>query len=353
MEFPVISYFGGAFAELEGKSIWIPTLNSTAVLLIIQGADGVIVPPLGNNDGLKSVIQGLPPSLRAKVRIIDSKQSILKRVTNFIEPISQSVEKEKEMSPEQTLARCSIPFLYQLALAAKYGAGMTDGWIDQLTHLVHESDFNKFKGAEARYRTAQLVSLITSYRPFLSSRTGLRGNAADPGIRGRFSDILETSEYADVVSTSGHLGLVRQPTVALRRLRRAVVNITSSPKFRSVAEASMAISALAQVQLPAEPLVRMAGDFEVGNKFSPPIIDTSRFLVDIYKSTLNAYNPRCRPPKGGMVEMHVHQPAVCGAMELDITKERKAYDPTDHQRRLLSCHLTAQEAALRFLKTNK
>ena len=328
----------------------IPILFATALVLATQNSNRIIIPEFEHKDEIRSTAETLPTSLRPRVKLVDSNSTILKRVSRFVEPMRNSIEGEEEASPESVFVRSSVSFLYQLSLGTKYGAGATTSWIDEMTHNLHRINFEKFKGAEGRYRLAQLTQLVLAYRPTITPHTGAKGNVADPGIRGIIEEMLDTAEYGEVVDRSGRLGLIRNPRIALRQLRHSLFRLVSRPSLRPIAKSVDSVSSLARVPLPVEAMVDLAKVFAEGEKFSPPMLDLSQSMQDIYNSTLAEYNPKCRPPKGALFQIHVHQPAICGNIWADDHTPRKKYDVNEHYMALANCHLTAMKSAFSFLK---
>lgn len=100
MDFPIISYFEEAQAKLFGKSINIPMLYSTALILITQGANEILVPGFKHQQKIAATIKALPQSFRRRIRIIDTNSSILDKVLRFVTPIRDSLKGEEENSWE-------------------------------------------------------------------------------------------------------------------------------------------------------------------------------------------------------------------------------------------------------------
>lgn len=352
VNFPVILYFEEAQARLGNRLLDIPTLHSTALILITQGAGQIYVPAFEHNDRIKETIESLPPLLRTRVRPIDSSGRLLRRVLGFVEPLRDQIREMDEMSPEAVFVRASISFLYQIGLGAKYGAGVTGAWVQHLTHDLHRIQFDAFKG-EARARMAVLANLIVSYKPFVSTRVGLTGYRGDPEIRGKLFEILDSTEFADVVEKSGYLGLVRRPIVALRRLRRSVAAVVTRRDFRAVAKAAEAIAGLTGMTIPAEPLISIANEFDKGRQFSPPVFDLTPFRQDIYNATLTEFDRKCKPRPGTLYQIHIHQPGICGNISASDHSRQEPYDSRNHHQALLSCHTTAKAAVESFLRPSR
>ena len=350
MDLPIIVYFEEAQARLNDKPVEIPTLHATAIILVTQGASKIYVPAFEHKDQIVEAIERLPPLLKGRISLVDSRASLLRRVFSFVEPLRNQVERLDEMSGESVFVRELIPFLYQVALGVKYAAGTTDGYIDDITHDLHSIKPGVFKG-EARARLALLANLITSYRPFVSAHAGVRGYAGNPGIRGKFLDVIETAEFNDVVEKSGYLGLIRRPRVALEKLRRSVTSLVSRPGFRSAAKAAEAISTLAGHPMPADPILSIAEKSNKGRAFSPPMLDLYPFRHDIYAATLAEFDKACKPPPGSLYQIHVHQPGICGNMWADSHTRVEEYDAGKHYKALWNCHLTAKETITELIKT--
>lgn len=352
VEFPIVLYFEEAQARLRDKPIDIPTLHSTALLLVTQGANMVLVPAFEHKDQIKQTADSLPPSLRHRIKLVDERATLLRKVRRFVEPLLGQISEMDEMSTESIFVRQVIPFLYQLTVAAKYNAGTTDGWIHDITHHLHNIKFDVFKG-EARARLAILAHLVTSYRPFVTAHANVRGYESDPGMREKLFAILESTEFYDVVEKSGYLGLVRRPRVALERLRRSVVSLVSKPSVRAVARAADTVSTLAAQPILAEPLLDLAGRAQARGGFSPPMLDLSSFRREIYYASLAEHNTACRPPPGALFQIHVHQPGICGNIWADSHAKLPKYDVKKHHEWHMNCHLTAKNAVTRLLGTGR
>jgi|GEM_PF-6254504 len=339
----VILNFEEAQGRVHGHPVEIPTLQSTARVLLTLGADRILVPAFEHKTRISETIGGLPPTLRGRVKAIDSSASVLKRVESFVRPLRRQVVDKDDMCPESVLVRQTVPFLYQLSLGAKYSASPTGSWVDDLTHSLHTANLGAFQG-EARDRMALLANVVLAYSPYISNHLDTIGYAADSGVHGKVLEMLDSAEFQDVVSATGYLGLATKPVVALRRIHSAVSRVVARPAFKKSAKATEAISTLAGHPLPVSTAIAAIGGGQADRHFSPPLVELDPFRQSIFDETMSSTGTDWAPNPGSRFQIHVHQPAICGNIWADSHSPRPKVNAEARFKALVSCHRTALEA---------
>lgn len=229
----------------------------------------------------------------------------------------------------------------------KVGASVADDQIEHLTHTLHNIDLSRFKG-EALVRLGLLGSLVVNYQPFLSTRPTIRGFAGKSGLGKRLDEMLTDAEYDRVVAEMGLVGLARHPAVAFRKVRKEVLALVQSPRFKNVATAADAVASAGGLGAATRPLLSVADASEKGRDFSPPNLDLSPFTRSLYDFALHQHDPRCGPPPGAHFQIQVHMPSMCGNMWGPHGHGRGRYNAREHHEALAKCNVTARDALSRL-----
>lgn len=212
-----------------------------------------------------------------------------------------------------------------MSLACKYQATSIDGDLLELQEFVPRIDKGRFQG-EAKYRLAQLISLVARYEPYYIEKLGIYRHFSEPGMSQAIQHILDSAEFADVVSAYGRLGYLRKPRTALRRLKSAIRTLVKNREFRLVVRGVKDVSSLASKGLPAEILEDLVKTAESDDSFSPSFGTLSPFYQSIYEATLYEKDPLCRPPPGMALSIQPYKFGVCGHIWL-YEGENFTFDP--------------------------
>src|SRR5712672_3459976 len=114
MSFPVILEHEDACGVVGGKDVKTPAIAATALILAARGADEILVPCPSDYE-LERTEQGvelLPLERHPCVRIIDKGGEVLRRIRDYLQPLTVSASEWPETAFVQYLEN----FLYQSAL---------------------------------------------------------------------------------------------------------------------------------------------------------------------------------------------------------------------------------------------
>lgn len=289
---PVIWEYVEGSGALGGEEIHAPLLHSVGLLLTTQGADEILVPAPDENlrERVSQVREHLPRSLRRRVRLIDGDSSTLRRIDQFLEPISEQADEW----PETAFASTARTFLYHLALGSNHNATAVDGDIVPLHEFLTCLSADSFEG-EARYRVSQIAKLGTAYEPIQPTNVALQSHIGPRGSGPRFRDLLESAEFADVVDARGRLGYLTNPRIGLRRLKRAIRELVSREDFSDVIAASESIASVAAGEIPAQTIRAISEIIDQDAPFYPPFTSTWPQIYDAYRVALKSVDPSAEP----------------------------------------------------------
>ena len=230
------------------------------------------------------------------MRIIDRDGEVLKRVRAYLAPLKRQAKKW----PEDAFVNFAEGFLYQLALATQYRAGVADDSVAAVRGFVPILDPAEFK-EEARFRLAELLRVICSYEPAAPEHLSWTSEIARSNHSKQEWAIFESAEFHKIVAASGRIGLVRHPKVLLRQMRRLFAEVIRHPASKSllrvgqtaadVAGAPKAIDAIGELLL--------AATAAPGNgDYWPPFISLGPAQVAVYQAALKMSNQNASPPPG-------------------------------------------------------
>lgn len=298
--FPLLYEPSVALGVVSGKGVAAPTLAVAGALLVARGADQLIVPAPTEEDRewIEEGLIGIPRSRLNLVKVVDRHGDTLQQVRAYLGPL----ERQATKWPEDAFVSLSERFLYQLALATRYRAGIADDSVADIRGLVPMIDPGVFSG-EARYRLSELFALLCSYEPAAPELLGWSSEVARVGASPDVWRILDLAEFRSVVAASGRIGLLLRPKVALRRMRRLLGDLVSHPRAKSLLRLGSTAVDVAGAPRAAEALgkfLEKATDAaSPTEEYWPPFLplDTQGKL-GLYRATLRAADSRAKPVPG-------------------------------------------------------
>jgi len=296
--FPLVLEHELALGVVGDRGIEVPTLAIAGSLLVARGADQLIVPAPSEeeqshvDDGLAQ----LPSERRSLVRIVDRDAKTLARVRAYLAPLREQARKW----PEDAFIGFSEAFLYQLAIASTYRAGIADNSVSVVRGFVPIIDPGIFSG-EARFRLAELVALICSYEPSAPEHLAWTTELARPGTTRKVWEIFESTEYQAVVAASGHIGLVRHPKVLMRRIRKLLGAVVSQPAAKALLRIGSTSADLAGAPRAGTALtgfLEATAEVRPGKEYWPPFIPLGPARMGVYQAALLQHDAQATPPPG-------------------------------------------------------
>lgn len=301
-----------ANARLNNRDISIPTLGAAAFILTTQGADQIYIPVQGMfTEMVRDATSKLAPSLRRRIKPIDTNGKVSRRVQEFVRPIKSSASND---SQERSFCAWTENMLYHMALASEYRATSIDGDLSNVQEIISAIKLENFKG-EAKHRLAQVLHLVSGYEPFYIDKLGIIRHISEPGVGTEIQHILGTAEFADVASAQGKLGYLRNPRIGLRRVSSTIHTLVKRREFRSLVAATRCISSLAKIALPLDIVDELIAESD--DNFSPVFGTLSPFYQTIYQTSLFEYDPKCIPPPEVILDIQPFKLGVCGHLWRD------------------------------------
>ncbi len=345
---PAVVPYSDAVGRIGDKHLKASTLNATAVLLTALGADSLLVPVPGEKEKERMAValEAIPPPRRRLIRQVDSNGRILQRISDFLTPLHEQARKW----PETAFVSFSVRTLYGMAIGCKYRAMAVNAQLPVMLDFIDRINPRVFK-AEAVHRLAEICFLATSYDPALLSNAEVISEVSRADVRRQFWRIIESSEFGAVTAISGKLGYLRNPRVALRRLKLAVQKLVSRDDFKAVVGAASMASELAQLPLPLSRIDSLVEVLDKGRQFSPPLLDIpSPVGYDIYRASLAEFDPKAVAPKGSILV--VEYPLAGSASHSWLNEGEKSKFKYNARRQLASLRSSskkAREASLRMV----
>lgn len=321
-KFPVLLQHTYALGIDSGEQIRASILSASTVVLVCRGADKILVPAPDkvSVSEVATAVESLPAERRALVQVIDKRGSTLKRVRSYLEPLANSASKW----PEDAFISFSEAFLYRMALATKYKAGIAASDVQTLREFVPIIDVNTFKG-EARFRLAELVQLIAAYEPVKTPIGVFTGPSLDHASDNRIREILESSEFRSLLTTSGLLGLAANPHIPLSRLWKQFREIVGQEKVKAVLGLASSAGELGGVGGVAKPVSKLVTAMGVrgAKEFAPPFVPLGSAQMGIYKVALSERFPNAQPPPGTIYATETSIGGKRGHAWLNVGDEEK------------------------------
>ena len=295
-QFPVVLQHGEATGVLDGTRVRASILGAAAAVAVARGANQVIVPApsVEERQRISVGMASIPEERRSLVRIVDTSADTWMSVLEYVRPLAQQAKKW----PETAFVSFAVDFLYQLALATKYRAGILDDAVETVRGFVPILDPTVFS-REARFRLSEILWLICRYDPAAPEHfafTDLAQGSAYPSIK----EVLDSAEYRRVVAASGRIGLVKHPLTALRRLGGRLRDVLRKPSASALLRLGHAPAEVAggKAAGTAIEFLRSVAEVSPDSSYWPPFLGLGSAELGIYRIALRECYPGANPPPG-------------------------------------------------------
>jgi hypothetical protein len=223
-------------------------------------------------------LDGLHPTLRSRVILIDTDGKVGKQLAAILEPVGSEFEFRFSESLTEIHATPKTPIvvrevlgellfnLYDFLLGAEHRL-QVDVDLPKLQHAVATLRENA-RSPEARANLAVLQAAFVNYRPVRIASLALQSAATDQQIE-RFKRFVEDTTYQRVSRDAGLLGVPEDGDRAVVLIERGVKKLVSMPLFKPIsAIGSKLISKASALELDAADLVQAL----LPKRYLPPII---------------------------------------------------------------------------------
>ncbi len=323
MGFPIVFEHMDACGVWGGKQVKVPAITAAAAVLVSRGADQLLVPTPSayEEDRVAEGIERLPKQRRQLVKTVDKKGHVLQRVRSYLEPLAAQAKKW----PENAFVAFAEDFLYQLALATDFRAGIVGHALQTVHEFVPILDLQSFRG-EAKFRLAETISLICSYEPNLSDHGAYRFDLVPrPESSAQIWDLIESAEFGTVVAIGGRLGYLKHPAITFRRLRNAARTFFRRPETARMFTLATSVAELAGAKSITEKAKGIAALVtESGSApFCPPFIDLGPAQIGVYRLALAAAHVQATPPRGAILVFEHSRRGKLSLSWLNVGEELK------------------------------
>jgi hypothetical protein len=297
MGFPVIFEHVDACGVLRGEKVRVPAIAAAAVILVCRGADRILVPTPSSyeEERTEEGIERLPKERRSLVRIVDKRGEVLQRVRSYLEPLVAQAKKW----PEDAFVGFAESFLYQVALGTDFTAGIVSHAVETVRGFIPMLD-PQFCRGKARFRLAEIVSLICSYEPDLTDHGAYRLDLVPKTETApQIWKLIESAEFGAIVAAPGRIGYLKRPMVALRRLRKATRDFIGRPetaKLLRLATTTADFAGAKTVVESSKGIVELLGTSD-SRPFCPPFMDLGPAQMGLYRVALADAFPGAVPPE--------------------------------------------------------
>lgn len=349
MGFPIVFEHVDACGVQRGKDVKTSVLAATAAILVSRGADEILIPVPSSYEVERAGegIDRLPRERRNSVKLIDKNGNVLRRVRSYLEPLSAQSRKW----PETVFAAFAEGFLYQVALATDYKAGILGNAVQAVRGFVPIIDPQSFRG-EAKFRLAEIVSLICSYEPNLSDHGAYRIDLIPtPDSAVQIWELIENAEFSTLVALAGRIGYLKHPKVAFRRLRSAAKQFFVKPETAKMFAAATSLAELAGAKSLTDKVKGISSLFSTSDRlaFCPPFIDLGAAEIGIYRFALASAYPNATAPDGAIVVFEHSRHGKISHSWLNVGEELKLQQEENDVERSRIQLLEARSALKRFV----
>jgi hypothetical protein len=295
---PILVENAFAIGTLAGRPVRGSIIKAAAAVLFCRGADELIVPaPTAEvADDVEQAVLEMPDERRPLVRIVDRNGKIGARVQDYLDPLQSYARKW----PEDAFVNFLYSFLYHLLVATNERAAIANDTLQTVREFVPIIDVNEFRG-EARYRLAEIVSVIAAYEPVEATHGIISAPVVEQASRDRLTDIIDSAEFRRLTATSGLLGYLTEPRVALRRIARLFRNLVG----RQPIQAGLSVAVAAGEAGAVKPIAKGVGKLlELANQpreFAPPFLPLGSAEIGIYRTVIADISPEAKPHPGTAV----------------------------------------------------
>ncbi len=346
MGFPVVFEHMDACGVCKGFKVRVPAVAAAAAILVSRGADQLLVPIPGDYeaDRVAEGMELLPKERRHLVKMVDKKGNTLERVRNYLEPLVAQAERW----PEEAFVSQAEGFLYHLAIATDFRAGIVGHTVQTLREFVPIIDPQSFHG-EAKFRLAELVSLICSYEPNLSDHGAYRlDSVPKPEASTQIWELIENAEFGEVVAMGGRIGYLMNPATAFRRLRKAARTFFKKPataRFFTIASSVAELAGAKSISDKAKDVAALVNE-SGSTPFCPPFIDLGPAKLGVYRVALGAAH--ATPPSGTILMFQSSRRGAVSHSWLHVGEEMKLHREERDVHRFKAGLLQARSALKRF-----
>ena len=162
-----------------------------------------------------------------------------------------------------------------MALGTDFKAGILGHAVGTVRGFIPIIDPQSFRG-EAKFRLAEIGSLICSYEPDLTDHGAYRLDLARKSeTASQIWELIENAEFRAVVAASGRIGYLKHPRVGLRRLRKTARDFVRKPetaKLFALATTTAELAGAKSIVEKARSIVELVGASD-SHSFCPPFID--------------------------------------------------------------------------------
>jgi len=301
VSFPIIIEHSEATGKIGERAVRTSALAASSLILVSRGADRILVPVPSDREKERASggVELLPSERRAIVKLIDRDGEVLRRVRDYLKPLAGQAVKW----PETAFVGFLEDFVYHVALGIRHKSAIASDSAAVVRGFIPIIDPTSFRG-EARFRLAEMASLICCYEPHCLDHGSLKADA-DVGreLAPKLWDLIETAEFRLIVSESGQLGFVEHPLIAVRRLRRFVRDFLQREDASvllkvvgTVADlGSKAHASAASLKTFATVLGNLA---HTGAPFNPPFLKLGPAVQGIYRLALSHLSSDAVPGDG-------------------------------------------------------
>jgi hypothetical protein len=301
MSFPIVLEQSDAIGQTEGQTVRASTITAAALILVSRGVDRILVPVPGSYESERAEegIDSLPSERRDIVKLIDKDGEVLRRVRDYLEPLSTHAVKW----PETAFVSFLESFVYHVALGARHRSAVASTAVQVVRGFIPIIDPSSFRG-EARFRLAEIASLICSYEPHAIDHGSLRAEvSAGREMASTLWNLIETAEFRSMVAATGKLGYLDHPIITLRRVRNIVRDFLQMKDAKTLLKVIGTVADIgsktggpvAAIKTSTSVLANLA---DLGEPFRPPFLDLGPSVQGIYRASLSSRHPDAIPPSG-------------------------------------------------------
>jgi hypothetical protein len=323
MAFPIIFEHMDACGISHGRKVKSPAVSATAVLLTSLGVDQILMPCPSTYEEERTLagIDRLPTERKGLVKIVDKHGETLGRIRSYLEPLRKQAQKW----PETAFVAFAEDFLYRLGLAMDFEAGILGNAAETLRTFVPILDARAFKG-EAKFRLAEIASLICSYEPNLMEHGAFQTEVASQDkAKPSVWNFIEMTEFVALVAASGRLGYLRHPNIGMRRVRKAAREFFGKAEVAKVFRLVSTTADLAGAKFLAEKAKGLIELFDksTNSSFHPPFINLGAAEMGVYQAALTETFPDATPPPGLIMAFEGTRGGKASLSWLNIGEEMK------------------------------
>jgi hypothetical protein len=194
-------------------------------MLVRASAHEILIPSAGN---------ALPdlsnmPSLKYRIKLIDSHQVIRKKVDRYFEPLYDELRSDWQ---KDLLLSVASNFVYKVALSINHEAFVDIPMITQMPSFLEELN-NSINGDEAQFRLAQIYGLWNLYdiKNTVPALTYVP-ESIGPEMYQRVNDMLDEASMIHLSQQKHMMGIPGKLKAALLEFRKGIRNMRRDPVYK-------------------------------------------------------------------------------------------------------------------------